>query len=114
MSQADRRALVRQYKERRTAIGVYAIRCDATGQAWVGASNNIDAQANGSFFALRHAGHPNRRLQAAFAEHGEAAFRFEVLERIEDEDLTAIGRSDLLKARTRHWMDSLGAERATG
>ena len=114
MTSRDRRALVREYKERKTAKGVYALRCEATGEAWVGASHNIDAQANSTLFALRLGSHPNGALQAAWTAHGEG-LRYEVLERIEETDeLSSIGKADLLKARLGHWMQALNARRATG
>jgi hypothetical protein len=114
VSTQHRRALVRAYKERKTEAGIYALRCEATGEAWVGQSRNIDAQANGAFFALRRGGHPNRDVQAAWNAHGEDAFRFEVLERIDTDELTALGAADRLKAGAAHWMAELGARRAVG
>ena len=114
MNHQSRRELVRAYKEKRTAAGVYAVRCLATGEVWVAGSRNIDAQQNGLWFGLKTGGCFNRPMQAAWTAHGEAAFAFEVLERIDDEDLTPLGRADLIKARERHWLAALGAMKAVG
>lgn len=75
---------------------------------------NLEAQQDGVWFGLRLGGYPNRALQAAWTAHGEAAFTFEAVERIEDEDLTPLGLADRLKARERHWLAALGALKAAG
>jgi hypothetical protein len=114
MDKQSRRQAIRDYKERKAAPGVYAVRCAATGEVWVGGSRNLDAQQNSLWFGLRTGGHVNRAMQAAWTAHGEAAFSFEPLERIEDEDLTPLGRTDVIKARERHWLAALGAKKAVG
>ena len=114
MDKSDRRTAVRAWKERKTQPGVFAVRCAPSGQVWVAHSPNLDSQQNALWFALRTGGNPNRPLQDAWREHGEAAFSYEVLERIEDEALTPLGLADLLKARAVHWREALGAQRALG
>jgi hypothetical protein len=53
-------------------------------------------------------------MQAAWVAHGEAVFSFEALERLDDEELTPLGRADLIKTRERHWLAALGAKKAVG
>lgn len=114
MEKKSRRDLVRDFKERKTAPGVYAVRCTASGEVWVGGSRNIDPQQNSIWFSLKQGAHMNRAMQAAWKAHGEAAFSYEVLERIEAEDMTALGLADLTMARERHWQAALGAKKAVG
>jgi len=114
MDNQSRRQLVRDYKERKVRQGIFAVRCAATGEAWVGQSRNLDQQRNGVWFGLRLGSHPNRALQAAWAAHGEAAFAFDELEAIEDADLSAYARDNLLKDRGAHWRDALGAAKIVG
>ena len=114
MDKQSRRSAVRDYKERKVPAGIFAVRCAATGQAWVGLSRNLDGQQNSTLFGLRLGSHMNKALQAAWNAHGADAFAFEVLEVVDDEDLTALGRADLLKRRERHWVDTLGAARIVG
>jgi hypothetical protein len=114
MDKQGRRQAIRDYKERKPLPGVYAVRCKATGQVWVGGSRNLEAQQNGLWFGLRAGGHVNREMQAAWNAHGESAFSFEALERLDDESLTPMGRADALKARERHWLGALGAKKAVG
>ena len=114
MDRQSRRQLVRDYKERKVPAGIFAVRCAVTGQAWVGRSRNLEQQQNGIWFSLRQAGHPNPTLRAAWAAHGEAAFVFEVLEAIEDGDLSVYGRDNLLKDRDAHWRATLGGTKIVG
>ncbi|MCR5876367.1 hypothetical protein LRS10_20790 [Phenylobacterium sp. J426] len=55
--------------------------------------------------------HPNRDVQAALKAHGGDAFGYEVLERIDDPDLTPLGLADLLKRRERHWIEALAGRK---
>lgn len=114
MDKQTRRELLRDYKERKSVAGVYAVHCAASGEVWTAGSRNIDAQQNSLWFGLRTGGHINRAMQAAWTAHGEAGFTFEVLERIEDEALTPQGVLDHLKTRERHWLATLGAKKAVG
>ena len=114
MDKQTRRQAVSDYKERKVSKGIFAVRCVATGEAWVGKSRNLEQQQNGIWFGLRQGGHPNPALRAAWAAHGEAAFSFEVLEAIDDEGLSAYGRDSLLKDRAAHWRSELGATKIVG
>ena len=114
MDKQSRRDLISDYKERKAVAGVYAVRCAALGEIWTAGSRNIDAQQNSLWFGLRNGGHINRAMQAAWTTHGEAAFSFEVLERIDDATLTPQGVLDRLKVRQQHWLETLGARKAVG
>jgi hypothetical protein len=114
MDSQSRRAAIRDYKERKISVGIFAVRCAATGEAWVGRSPNLQQQQNRIWFDLRQSGHPNRALQAAWATQGEAAFSFEALETIDPTDLSPYGRDNLLKARDAHWRAQLGATKIVG
>jgi len=108
MDRRDRKAAVAAYKQRSPACGVYAVICEATGEAWVGRSRHLDTQQNGLWFTLRHGDSPHASLQAAWALHGEAAFRFEALECLR-EDFPELGRGAELKRRQGIWGERLGA-----
>ena len=114
MDKTARREAIRDYKEKKPIAGVYAIRCSATGEAWVAGAPNVEPQEQRHWFGLRTGGHANKALQAAWTAHGADAFTFEILERLDDADLTPLGRADLIKSRERHWRDALGAKRAVG
>ena len=86
MDKQSRREAIREYKERKTPIGIFSLRCMATGETWVGASRNLDGQRNSSFFSLRQGSNRNPGMQAAWKAHGgEEGFEFAVVELLEDE-----------------------------
>jgi hypothetical protein len=108
MDRSDRKAAIAAYKERKTPAGVYAVICSATGEAWVGRSSHVETQQNGLWFQLRQATHRSAALQAAWREHGEAEFRFEILDYL-PEDTSALMRDDELKKRAELWAARLRA-----
>ena len=108
MTRLHRKALVAAYRERKTIAGVFAVICNATGQAWVGTSRHIDTHRNGLWFALRLGTGRDRSLQTAWTEHGEAAFRFEELDRLRD-DISDMARDSELKSRAALWTARLEA-----
>lgn len=99
----DKRAARREYKSKRTPKGIFAVRCKATGDVWVGSSTHLDSQVNTIWFQLRGGLHMNQVMQAAWNAHGEAAFTYEVLETLDD-DVPALLLKDLLQERLKHWL----------
>ena len=89
-------------RKRKASRGVFAVRCTVTRQVWVEASPNLDGSLNGLLFFLRNGLHRDPVLQAAWRTHGEQAFRWDVLERLDDE-LSDVVASDLLESRRREW-----------
>jgi hypothetical protein len=104
IAKADRKEAARQFKERKPSPGIYALRCTATGRTWVDSSSNLDAAQNSQFFQLRHRLHRNKELQAEWNAHGEASFRFEVLEKL-PEDTPSLNLRDLLAERKQAWTE---------
>ncbi len=109
MLNEDRKAAVAAYKERKVVAGIYLVRCLATGARWAGQAPDLSTIQNRIWFTLRHGSHRQRSLQAAWQAHGEAAFAFEEVERLDEKALEA-GRERVLKARLAHWCAELGAE----
>ncbi len=114
MNAARRRDLIRTHKAQKVRAGAFVVRCAASDEAWVSPSPNLDAQRNGLWFSLRLGGHPNSALQAAWRTHGEDAFSFEILEVLDDEDMTPLGRADALKTLASAWRARLNARPAFG
>jgi len=114
MDSQGRRAAIRDYKERKVAQGVFAVRCAATGEAWVAASRDLAQQPNRIWFSLRLGGCRNAALQAAYAADGEAGLAIEILETFETEDLSPYELANRLKDREAHWRTQLGAARLAG
>lgn len=115
MDKASRRDAVREYKERPPRRGVFAVRCATTAEVWVSASPNLEKQQNGLWFQLGLGSHPNRALQAAWTEHGEAAFTFEILAELEpSSEASAYAVRADLKALETEWRERLGARAVAG
>lgn len=108
MKETERKAAIAAYKKRKSVAGIYAIRCPASGQTWVGRTPNLDTVQNRIWFTLRVGAHSNRSLSAAWSAHGGESFVFEPLERLEEED-TPHFRDALLAERAAHWRSRLGA-----
>ena len=109
MSNQLRKAAVAAYKERRADAGIYALRCAATGQTWVGRAADLATIWNRLSFTLRQGGNPHRALQAAWRAHGAEAFTFEEIERL-DEETPGYLSDRALKDRLDHWRKQLNAE----
>ena len=106
----DRKAAVAAYKERKAIPGIYAVRCAATGQAWVGQTPDLTTVSNRIWFSLRQDCSRNcRSLQSAWNAQGGEGFALEELERLDDEDRGYVLDADV-KARLAHWRTALDAD----
>ena len=111
MKGEQRKQAIAAYKERKIPAGIFAIRCPASGQVWVGATPNLEAIRNRLGFSLKTGKYPVKSLQAAWAAHGESAFVFEALERLDEESSDYLRRA-ALRARAVFWREKLNAEPA--
>jgi hypothetical protein len=107
MDNARKKELVREYKEQKAVPGIFAVRCTPTGEAWVAKAPDLSKRKSGLWFQLGMGGFPGKSLQAAWKQHGEAAFVFEVLEEITDDNALLI--PVLLKEREAFWRKELNA-----
>ncbi len=108
MERSERKAAVSAYKERKAIAGVYAVRCAATDEQWVGTAPDLSTIWTRRAFALRQGAETNKALQSAWNLHGPESFAFRILEEIDLEQLT-YGRERALKERVEHWRQVLGA-----
>jgi hypothetical protein len=108
MKTEDRKSAIADYKKRVSPAGVFAIRCRATDEVWVGHAPDLDKIQNRIWFTLRMGNHRNAELQRAWTAHGEQNFSLDTLERIKDEELVYV-RDTLLKERVQHWRTQLKA-----
>jgi hypothetical protein len=108
-SKESRKESIRNFKERKSLLGAYAVRCTATGKVWVGVSRNLDATKNGCWFCLRNGLHTEKSLQTEWDSLGESAFRYEIIEALE-EDLHPLEVDDRLKELKSIWIARLDAQ----
>ena len=109
MDKTAKRAAVAAYKERKTQAGVFAVRCTASGEVWVGATPTLDTIQTRLWFGFRQGASRPIELQNAWKQHGEASFSFEPLETYDEESATLMQR-EWLKDRAAHWRQTLGAK----
>lgn len=105
----DRKAAIAAFKKRKVEAGIYAVKCLASGEVWVGRSPNIDSVQTRIWFTLRTGGSSFPEMQKAWDDHGAGSFSFEVLERLEEKP-SAYLRDAELKERATHWRAALGAD----
>ena len=110
MEKQRRREIANAYKEKKVVQGVFAVRCAPTGETWLGLSRNLPAQQNSIWFSLRVGSHRNKAMQAAWKEHGEAAFELSTIELVDTDDLTPYMIDARLKERLRHWLGAMDAQ----
>jgi hypothetical protein len=108
MTTERQKAAIAAYKERKAAVGIYAVRCKPADAVWVGQSRDLEKVWNRISFSLRAGADPRRDLQAAWNAHGAAGFAFEPLEKLKDESLEFALQS-ALDDRTAFWRAKLGA-----
>ncbi len=105
----SRKESIRRFKERKSLLGAYAVRCTVTGRVWVGTSRNLDAAKNGCWFCLRTGSHQEKSLQEEWNAQGESAFQYEILGAL-DEDVHPLNIDRLLKETKNDWIARLSAQ----
>jgi hypothetical protein len=81
--------------------GVYAIECINTNRCYVGSSIDVLRRRTQHLKQLNAGTHHAKKLQREFRQHGRAAFKFRLLELVED--------IDLLRIREQEWINSTKA-----
>ena len=104
---ARRKALIDAYKLAFPPMGIYAVRHIATGRMLIDRAANTTAALNRHRTELRLGVHRIESLQADWREQGEAAFAFEVLERIEERADPSFDYDAELARRLEAWREGL-------
>jgi hypothetical protein len=107
---SGRKALLREYKERKVEAGIYAVRCVGDGRGLDRRDAGVVHASERIWFSLRLGSHREPSLQAAWNTHGVDAFVFEAVEVIDVEGLDGFGRESRLKERRAHWIQMLNAK----
>lgn len=107
----DRKAAITAFKERKSAPGIYAIRCLPSGEVWLGQASDVTTVQNRHWFALRMGSHTNRDMQRAWRTHGATGFSLEALELLAEED-DSIALASQLRDALKRWRTETGAPAA--
>ena len=83
-----KKQILEEYKNRRPEMGVIALTCRQTGESFLGASKNTQADFNSLCFKLSARGFPNRRLQELWNQYGPQGFDLTVLETLNPKELS--------------------------
>ncbi len=108
----NRKEAIAEYKNRKIPRGTFSVRFGDDEPVWVDATPDLGAAKNGLLFALRNGVHINKELQAEWNARGESQFRYEVLEKLDD-DLAPMAWRDLLKDKRKEWLERLKAKSIT-
>lgn len=108
LSKEQKKEASNQFRERKSPLGVYAVRCTVNASVWVGSSRNLNAARNSIWFSLRMGNHRDQPLQQEWNTHGEGSFEYVVLELLDD-DVPALLIPELLKAAKQRWINQLEA-----
>ncbi len=109
MANAERKAAVDAYKQRKVVGGIYAVTCVPTGAKWVGAANDLSTVKNRIWFTLGLPRSPWPDLEKAWnANGGAAAFTYEAVEEL-DREMEPWAKELALKDRLAHWQVTLKA-----
>ena len=84
MDKARQKELKLAYKQTFPTMGLFAIRNLASGRLLIDKSTNLPGSLNRHRMELRMGTHRCRKLQEDWFHYGEAAFGFEILERIKE------------------------------
>jgi hypothetical protein len=107
MDKAARKQAQRDYLDRKPSIGIFALRCAASGEVWVGGTKSLDKRQNSIWFQLNNRGLADADIEVAWKKHGEASFSYEVLEQLTEDNPHTL--QTLLPERVAHWRKELGA-----
>jgi hypothetical protein len=107
-SNADRKAIKREYKESYRPAGVFQLRNTVNGRIFLGSSPNLPAISNRLRMQLDAGGYVMLpELQREWKEVGGDKFVFEILEELEPPEGPGWDPSDDLAALLALWMEQL-------
>jgi hypothetical protein len=109
VTQIDRKARIREYKETLQPAGVFRVRNTATGKSLVGSTANLPGTLNRHRFQLDRGSHPSRELQADWNALGADAFEFEALDQLKPPDKPHYDATEDLRVLKELWVEKLMA-----
>jgi hypothetical protein len=103
----SRKALKREFKERKKQAGVFQVKNTVNGKIFLGSSLNLEGVFNGCRFQLSMGSHRNKALQKEWNEYGEGKFAFEILETVKIKDDPDFNLVDELTLLEQVWIEAL-------
>ncbi len=106
----DRRSQLKlEYKNKPKNMGVYQIRNQVTGKAYVGSSLNLDGTLNRYQMEIKYGWrwNDNRKLTSDMQEYGPDHFVFEVLDRLKPNEDPLYDYKEDLQTLEELWLEKL-------
>jgi hypothetical protein len=110
MSEMDRKALTREYKENARPMGVFRVRNLKTGRWLLGTSVDLPAMLNRQRAQLKLGAHPSKALQKDWNELGPEAFAFEALDTLDPQKEPSHDPAEELETLKALWLERQLAE----
>ena len=95
MDKSKKKELVSEWKERHPVMGVFCVKCIATGEQFFDSSRDGSTWFNRHGFELKSGNHRNKRLQELWNTYGEKEFEFFTVCELEYENMSDVKASDL-------------------
>jgi hypothetical protein len=113
MSDIDRKARIRAYKDTPRPAGIYRVRNTVARKSLIGSSTDLPGMLNRQRFQLENGSHPHRELQKDWNELGPDVFVIETLDQIEPSKEPTYDPADDLAALEKMWIEKLTASGET-
>jgi len=104
---ADRKTLIREYKERPKPAGVFQVKNNANGKIYLASSLNVEGSLNKQEFMLSSGAHRNKALQADWKKFGRYQFTFEILQIVKVTENPGFNLKDELSLLEEIWLEEL-------
>ena len=95
MDKSRKKELLSEWKERHPVMGVFSVKCIATGEQFFDSSRDGSTWFNRYRFELNSGNHRNKRLQELWNTYGEKEFEFFTVSELEYENMSDVKVSDL-------------------
>lgn len=105
----DRKARIREYKEKPRPAGVFLVRNRINGKVLLGSSPDLPGMLNRQRFQLENGSHPDRELQQEWNACGPDAFAFEVLDEVKPSSEPGYDPAEDLRVLKQMWLEKLTA-----
>ena len=109
MTDQDRKARVREYKETPRPAGIYQIRNTAKNISLLGSSVNLPGILNRHRFELQNGSHRIQELQRDWNELGAQAFEFKVLDELKHKQEPGYDPAEDLAILLEMWLEKIRA-----
>mgnify|MGYP003757405513 CR=1 FL=1 len=103
----SKKAMIREYKERKKPAGIFQIRNTVNGKILLGSSLNLEGKFNSHRFKLSIGRHPNTALQKDWNEYGPGSFEFEILDVVKDDGDHSRDAANDLAVLEQMWYEQL-------